>query len=69
MEHRKRTKEEVKITKIFFNADYVINNAIYEYGDFRQWLGFVKEIYESYGYDFEFLGVKTLKEIFNQQIY
>ena len=26
-EYKKRTKEEVKITKIFFNTDYVINKA------------------------------------------
>ena len=29
-EYKKRTKEEVKITKIFFNTDYNINNAIYD---------------------------------------
>ena len=46
-EYKKRTKEEVKTTKIFFNTDYIINNAIYEYGDIKQWLDFEKEIYES----------------------
>ena len=35
-ENKKRTKEEVKNTKIFFNTDYIINNAIYENGDFIQ---------------------------------
>ena len=37
-EYKKRTKEEVKTTKIFFNTDYIINNAIYENGDLRYWL-------------------------------
>ena len=27
-EYKKRTKEEVKTTEIFFNTDYIINNAI-----------------------------------------
>ena len=35
-EYKKRTKEEVKITKIFFNTDYIINKAIYDYADFKQ---------------------------------
>ena len=50
-EYKKRTKEEVKITKIFFNTDYIINKAIYDYGDFKQsakpfhgWLDFEKNI-------------------------
>ena len=34
-EYKKRTKEEVKTTKIFFNTDYIINNAIYENGDLK----------------------------------
>ena len=37
-EYKKRTQEEVKTTKMFFNTDYIINNAIYENGDFTQWL-------------------------------
>ena len=44
------------------------NNAIYEYGDFKQsakpfhgWLDFEKEIYEDYGYDFEFLGRNSIQ--------
>ena len=60
-EYKKRTKEEVKTTKIFFNTDYIINNAIYEYGDFKQWLDFEKVIYEGYGYDFEFLGLRSFQ--------
>ena len=55
-EYEKRTKEEIKTTKIFFNTDYVINNAIYENGDFTQsakpfngWLNLEKELYEGYG--------------------
>ena len=60
-EYKKRTKEEVKTTKIFFNTDYIINNAIYENGDFTQWLNFEKEIYEGYGYDFEFLGLRGIQ--------
>ena len=59
--YKKRTKEEVKTTKIFFNNDYIINNAIYENGDFTQWLNFEKEISEDYGYDFEFLGLRTIQ--------
>ena len=39
-DYKKRTKEEVNTTKIFFNTDYINNNAIYEYGDFNRWLDF-----------------------------
>ena len=60
-EYKKKTKEEFKITKIFFNTDYIINNAIYENGDFTHWLNFEKEIYEGYGYDFEFLGLRSIQ--------
>ena len=67
-EYKKRTKEEVKTNKIFFNTFYVINNAIYENGDFTQsakpfhgWLNIEKEIYEGYGYDFEFLGFRSIQ--------
>ena len=67
-EYKKRTKDEVKTTEIFFNADYIINNAIYDYGDFKQsakpfhgWLDNEKEIYEGYGYDFEFLGIRSFQ--------
>ena len=60
-DYEKRTKEEVKTTKIFFNTDYIINNAIYDYGDFKQWLDFEKEIYEGYGYNFEFLGLRSIQ--------
>ena len=41
-DYKKRTKEEVKTTKIFFNTDYINNDAIYEYGDFNRWLNFEK---------------------------
>ena len=34
-DYEKRTKEDVKIAKIFFNTDYINNNAIYENGDSR----------------------------------
>ena len=60
-EYIKRTKEEVKTTKIFFNTDYFINNAIYENGDFTQWLNFEKEIHEGYCYDFQFLGLRSIQ--------
>ena len=60
-DYKKRTKEEVKTTKTFFNTDYINNNAIYEYGDFNRWLDFEKEIYEGYGYDFEFLGIRSIQ--------
>ena len=60
-DYKKRTKEEVKTTKIFFNTDYNNNNAIYDYGDFfNRWLDFTKEIYEGYVYDFEFLGIRSI---------
>ena len=39
-ENKKRTKEEAKTTKTFFNTDYIINNELYENGDFTQWLNF-----------------------------
>ena len=58
-EYKKRSKDEVKITKIFFNTDYIFNNAIYEKGDFTHWLNFEKKTYEVYGYDFEFLGLRN----------
>ena len=60
-DYKKRTKEEVKTTKIFFNTDYIDNNAIYENGDLKYWLDFDKEIYEGYGYDFEFLGIRSIQ--------
>ena len=60
-EYKKRTKEEVKITKTFFNTDYIINKAIYDYDDFKQSLDFEKEIYEGFGYDFEFLGLRSIQ--------
>ena len=60
-EYKNRTKVEVKTTKIFFSTDYIINNAIYENGDFTQWLNFEKEIYEGYGYDFEFFGIRSIQ--------
>ena len=62
-ECKKRTQEEVKSTKKFFNTDYIINNAIYEYGDniYRQWLDFEKETNEGYGYEFEFLGLRSIQ--------
>ena len=59
-EYKRRIKEEVKITKIFFNRDYLISNAVYDYGDFRQWLD-SEEFYEGYRYDFEFLGVRNVE--------
>ena len=65
---KKRTKDEVKTTKKFFITDYINNNAIYEYGDFTHsakpfhgWLNSEKEIYEVYGYDFEFLGLRSIQ--------
>ena len=60
-EYKKITKEEVKTTKIFFNTDYINNNAIYENGDFTQWLNFERQIYEGYGYDFDFLGLRSIQ--------
>ena len=60
-DYKKRTKEDFKTTKIIFSTDYINNNAIYEYGDFNRWLDFEKEIYEGYGYDFEFLRVRSIQ--------
>ena len=60
-EYKKRTKEEVKTTKIIFNTDHIINNAIYENRDLKYWLDNEKEIYEGYGYDFEFLGIRSIQ--------
>ena len=60
-DYKKRTKHEAETTKIFFNTDYINNNAIYEYGDFNRWLDFEKEIYEGYGYDCEFLGITNFQ--------
>ena len=60
-EYKKRTEEEVKTTKMFFNTDFIFNNAIYDYGDFKQWLDFEKEIYEGHGYHFEFLGIRSIQ--------
>ena len=60
-EYKKRTKQEEKTTKKFFNSDYIINNAIFGNGDFKQWLNFEKEIYDDYGYDFEFLGLRSIQ--------
>ena len=65
-EYKKRTEEEVKITELFFNTDYIINNAIYDYGDFKQWLDFEKEKYEGYGYDFVFFGLGSFQINFYQ---
>ena len=61
MSARREPREEVQITKIFFNTDYIINKAIYDYGDFKQLLDFEKKIYEGYGYDFEFLGLRGIQ--------
>ena len=59
-EYKKSTNEGVKTTKIFFNTDYIINNAKYENRDFKQWLNFEKEFYEGHGHDFEFLGLRRI---------
>ena len=58
---KKRTNEKVKITKIFFINDYINKKAIYEIGDFKQWLNFEKEKYEGFEYDFEFLGLTSIQ--------
>ena len=60
-DYKKKTKDEAKATKLFFITDYINNNAIFEYGDFKQWLDFEKETYEGYGYDFEFLGIRSIQ--------
>ena len=38
-DYKKRTKEDVKTTKILFNTDHINNNAIYEYGFVFGFLG------------------------------
>ena len=60
-DYKKRTKDEVKIAKIFFNTGYINNNAIYENTDLKYWLDNEKETYEGYGYDFEFLGIRSIQ--------
>ena len=60
-EYKNSTKEEVKTTKIFFNTDYIINTAIYENGDLTQWSNFENKIFEGHGYDFEFLGLRSIQ--------
>ena len=60
-EYKKRTKEEVGIPKLFFVTGYIKNNAIYEYGEFTQWLNFEKEIHGGRGYDSEFLGLRSIQ--------
>ena len=61
MGKRRELKKKLKITKILFNTDYIIYKPIYDYGDYKQWLDFEKEIYESYGYDFEFLALGSIR--------
>ena len=61
MSIKREPKKEVKTTKIFFNTDYIINNAIYGNGDLKYWLDNEKETYEGYGYDFEFLGIRNIQ--------
>ena len=61
MSTRREPKKKLKLQKIFLNTDYIINNAIYDYGDFKQWLDFEKQIFEGYGYDFEFLGIRSIQ--------
>ena len=34
---------------------------MYENGDLKYWLDNEKEIYEGYGYDFEFLGIRSIQ--------
>ena len=34
---------------------------ICKYGDYKQWLDYEKQIYEGYGYDFEFLGSRSIQ--------
>ena len=58
---KREPKKKLKLLKNFFNTDYIIHKAIYENGDFTQWLNFEKEIYEGYGYDFEFLGLRSIQ--------
>ena len=60
-EFKKRTKEEAKIKNIFFNTDYIINNAINEYGVYNQWLGYDKKIYEADDYELDFPGLKSIQ--------
>ena len=61
MSTKREPKKKLKLLKIFFNTDYIINNAIYENGDFTQWLNFEKEINEGYRYDIEFLGLRRIQ--------
>ena len=58
---KKRNKEEAKITEILYNTDYLISEAIFEYGDFNQCLDSAKEVFDCYAYDFKILGVKSVQ--------
>ena len=60
MSTRREPKKE-RTTKKFFSTDYILIDAIYEYGDSKQGLNFEKEIYEGYGYDFEFFGLRSIQ--------
>ena len=41
--------------------DYIINKAIYDYGDIKHCLDIEKNINEGHGHDFEFLGLRSLQ--------
>ena len=60
-DYKMRTKDEVKIAKMFFNTGYINNNSIYENTDLNYWLYNEKETYEGYDYDFEFLGIRSIQ--------
>ena len=57
---RREPKKKLRLQNILL-SDYINNNAIYENGDFKRWLDFKKETYECYGYDFEFLGIRSIQ--------
>ena len=54
-DYKKRTKDEVKITKIVFNTDHINNIALYEYGDFTQWLNFERKYMKAMAMNLSFL--------------
>ena len=58
---RREPKKKLKLLMYSSILIILINNAIYEYGDFNRWLDFKKEIYEGYGYYFEFLGIRSIQ--------
>ena len=57
--YKKRGEEEAKTTLINFRTDEYMNKD--HRLDLNQWLDNFREIYEGYGYDYEFLGITDIQ--------